>query len=55
MRARHILSVGLDLGLPVEPAVLDLMTRAKLVKKIHIVNGLVPGNLTRSPASRSER
>jgi molybdenum storage protein len=36
--------------LPVEPAVLDLMTRAKLVKKIHVVNGLVPGNLTRALA-----
>jgi molybdenum storage protein len=30
--------------------VLDLMTRAKLVKKIHVVNGLVPGNLTRALA-----
>ena len=36
--------------LPVEPAVLDLMTRAKLVKKIHVVNGLVKGNLTRALA-----
>ena len=36
--------------LPVEPAVLDLITRAKLVKKIQIVNGLVKGNLTRALA-----
>jgi len=36
--------------LPVEPVVLDLMTRAKLAKKIRIVNGLVPGNLTRALA-----
>src|SRR6185312_4006284 len=36
--------------LPIEPAVLDLLTRAKLVKSVHIVNGLVPGNLTRALA-----
>jgi molybdenum storage protein len=36
--------------LPVEPVVLDLMTRAKLAKRIRIVNGLVPGNLTRALA-----
>jgi molybdenum storage protein len=36
--------------LPIEPVVLDLMTRAKLAKSIRIVNGLVPGNLTRALA-----
>jgi molybdenum storage protein len=36
--------------LPIEPVVLDLMARAKLVKSIRIVNGLVPGNLTRALA-----
>ena len=36
--------------LPVEPVVLDLLTRAKLAKSIRIVNGLVPGNLTRALA-----
>ena len=36
--------------LPIEPAVLDLLTRAKLVKSIRIVNGLVPGNLTKALA-----
>ena len=36
--------------LPVEPVVLDLMTRAKLAKTIRVVNGLVPGNLTRALA-----
>jgi molybdenum storage protein len=36
--------------LPVEPAVLDLLTRAKLAKNIRIVNGLVRGNLTRALA-----
>jgi molybdenum storage protein len=28
--------------------VLDLMSRAKLATEIQIVNGLVPGNLTRA-------
>ena len=36
--------------LPIEPVVLDLLTRAKLVKSVRIVNGLVPGNLTRALA-----
>jgi molybdenum storage protein len=36
--------------LPIEPVVLELMTRAKLAKSIRIVNGLVPGNLTRALA-----
>jgi molybdenum storage protein len=36
--------------LPVEPVVLDLLIRAKLAKSIRIVNGLVPGNLTRALA-----
>jgi molybdenum storage protein len=36
--------------LPVEPAVLHLLTRAKLMKEVRIVNGLVPGNLTRALA-----
>jgi molybdenum storage protein len=34
--------------LPIEPVVLELMGRAKLARKIHIVNGLTPGNLTRA-------
>ena len=34
--------------LPIEPSVLHLLTRAKLVKSVRIVNGLVPGNLTRA-------
>jgi molybdenum storage protein len=34
--------------LPIEPAVLGLMTRAKNVREIQIVNGLVPGALTRA-------
>jgi molybdenum storage protein len=34
--------------LPVERAMVELLTRAKLVRSIRIVNGLVPGNLTRA-------
>jgi molybdenum storage protein len=33
--------------LPIEPVVLELLARTKLVRGIRIVNGLVPGNLTR--------
>jgi molybdenum storage protein len=39
--------------LPVEPIVLNLLTRAKLVKSVRIVNGLVPGNLTRALAGEA--
>ena len=34
--------------LPIEPSVLHLLTRAKLVRNVRIVNGLVSGNLTRA-------
>jgi molybdenum storage protein len=34
--------------LPIEPSVLHLLTRAKLVRSVRIVNGLIPGNLTRA-------
>ena len=34
--------------LPIEPVVLELLTRARLVKSVRIVNGLKPGNLTRA-------
>jgi molybdenum storage protein len=34
--------------LPIEPMVLDLLVRAKLARSIQIVNGLVPGSLTRA-------
>jgi molybdenum storage protein len=36
--------------LPIEPVVLDLLTRAKLATSVRVVNGLVPGNLTRALA-----
>ena len=34
--------------LPLDPIVLDLMRNAKLVKEVQIVNGLLPGMLTRA-------
>ena len=34
--------------LPIEPSVLHLLTRAKLVRSVRLVNGRVPGNLTRA-------
>ena len=34
--------------LPIEPAVLDLLTKAKLARSIRIINGLTRGNLTRA-------
>jgi molybdenum storage protein len=34
--------------LPIEPVVLELLTCAKLVKSVRLVNGLVAGNLTRA-------
>ena len=39
--------------LPIEPAVLDLMTAARLAKSIRIVNGLTRGNLTRALAGEA--
>ena len=47
--ARELLNMDLA-TLPIEPVVLDLLTRAKLAKSVRIVNGLVPGNLTRALA-----
>jgi molybdenum storage protein len=34
--------------LPLEPVVLDLLTKAKLARSVRIINGLKPGNLTRA-------
>jgi molybdenum storage protein len=39
--------------LPIEGSVLDLLTRAKLVHGVRLVNGLTPGNLTRALAGES--
>jgi molybdenum storage protein len=43
--------IGMRLpSLPIEPVVLQLLERGKLVRSLRIVNGLVPGNLTRALA-----
>jgi molybdenum storage protein len=47
IRAAELIARNLPM-LPIEPVVLELLTRAKLVTRIQIVNGLVPGNLTRA-------
>jgi molybdenum storage protein len=39
--------------LPIEPVVLELLTRARLAKSVRLVNGLVPGNLTRALAGET--
>jgi molybdenum storage protein len=39
--------------LPIEPAVLELLTRARLAKSVRIINGLVPSNLSRALAGES--
>lgn len=40
-------------NLPLEPSVLQLMGRARLARSVRIVNGLVPGNLTRALAGEA--
>ncbi len=52
IRAQELIDKKLP-TLPVEPAVLSLLTKAKLVKQIRIVNGLKPGTLTRALAGES--
>jgi molybdenum storage protein len=47
--AAELIAMGLR-TLPIEPVVLDLLTRARLVRSVRIINGLVPGNLTRALA-----
>jgi molybdenum storage protein len=45
--APELLAMKLE-TLPVEPILLELLIRAKLVKSVRLINGLVPGNLTRA-------
>jgi molybdenum storage protein len=46
--------IGMQLPtLPIEPVVLALLLRAKLAKSVRVVNGLVPGNLTRALAGEA--
>ncbi|HEY6352518.1 MAG TPA: uridine kinase [Candidatus Angelobacter sp.] len=40
-------------NLPIEPSVLELMSHARLAKSVRLVNGLVPGNLTRALAGEA--
>jgi molybdenum storage protein len=47
IRAADLIRLGLE-TLPIEPVLLELLTRARLVTSIRLVNGLVPGNLTRA-------
>lgn len=39
--------------LPIEPSVLELMSHARLAKTVRLVNGLVPGTLTRALAGEA--
>jgi molybdenum storage protein len=49
IRAAELIGMQLQ-TLPIEPVVLELLTRAKLAKSIRIVNGLKRGTLTRALA-----
>ncbi len=52
IRAQELIDRKLP-TLPIEPAMVDLLTRAKLMKQVRIVNGLTPGNLSRALAGAS--
>lgn len=52
IRAQELIDRKLP-TLPVEPAVLELLTRAKLARGIRIINGLTRGNLSRALAGES--
>jgi molybdenum storage protein len=39
--------------LPIEPSVLELMKHARLARSVRLVNGLIPGNLTRALAGEA--
>jgi molybdenum storage protein len=47
VKAAELLKMGLE-TLPIEPVVIELLTRARLVTSVQIINGLVPGNLVRA-------
>jgi molybdenum storage protein len=49
IRAGELMSMQLE-TLPLDPVVLKLLTRSKLVKSIRVINGLVRGNLTKALA-----
>lgn len=45
--AAELLAMNLD-TLPIDTLLLQLMTRAKNVKEIQIINGRTPGNITKA-------
>jgi molybdenum storage protein len=47
--AAELIAMRLE-TLPIEPVVLELLARARLATSVRIVNGLMPGNLTRALA-----
>ncbi len=47
IRAQELMDRRLP-TLPLEPAVLELLTRARLARSVRIINGLAPGNLSRA-------
>jgi molybdenum storage protein len=49
IRAEDLVRMQLP-TLPIEPVLLELLTRAKLARSIRIVNGLIPGSLSRALA-----
>jgi molybdenum storage protein len=49
IRAGELMAMELE-TLPLEPVVLELLTRSKLVKSVRVINGLVRGNLTKALA-----
>jgi molybdenum storage protein len=49
IRAKDLLAMQLP-TLPIEATILELLMRARLARSVRIVNGLVPGNLTRALA-----
>jgi molybdenum storage protein len=52
IRAAELIALKLP-TLPIDPIVPDLLTRAKLVTRIQIINGLISGNLTRALAGEA--
>ncbi len=50
--AAELIAMRLE-TLPIEPVVLELLTRARLATSVRIVNGLMPGNLTRALAGEA--
>jgi molybdenum storage protein len=52
IRVSELMTMRLE-TLPVEPVVLELLVRSKLLKAIRVINGLERGNLTRALAGEN--